>query len=299
MELSAEQPRYRWIRTLVGESHEESFYLFVTNINAMGGLVIIILWILVAIFAYEIAPYPDHATGATSLGERLLPPSRDFLFGTDGLGRDVFSRVIIGARTSITSGLIPIVVALLLGTPLGAMAGFFEGKLETVIMRSADMLLALPSLVLAIAIGAVLGPSLQNAMLALIVVWWPSYTRIIHGQTLALKQQTFVEAARGLGLTNWQIIRHHILPNSTSTLIVLFTMDLGFGILTMASLGFVGVGAQAPSPEWGLAVSINRAHMPDWWWTTFFPGLAIFSIVMAFNLVGDGLRDALDPRARR
>jgi peptide/nickel transport system permease protein len=136
-------------------------------------------------------------------------------------------------------------------------------------------------------------------MLALIVVWWPSYTRIIHGQTLALKQQTFVEAARGLGLTNWQIIRHHILPNSTSTLIVLFTMDLGFGILTMASLGFVGVGAQAPSPEWGLAVSINRAHMPDWWWTTFFPGLAIFSIVMAFNLVGDGLRDALDPRARR
>lgn len=291
--------RRHWTARFASPNSEETFYLFFTNPTAIVALVIVVVWFVIAIFADRIAPYPSHATGSTNLSDRFLPPSGQYWFGTDGLGRDVLSRVIMGSRVSITSGLIPIAVAVLIGVPLGALAGFFGGWLETLIMRLADLLLSLPNLVLAIAIGAVLGPSLENAMLALIAVWWPSFARVIHGQTLALKEQAFVQAARGLGLSNWQIIRQHILPNCSSTLIVMFTMDLGFGILTMASLGFVGVGAQPPSPEWGLAVSIGRANMPNWWWTSFFPGLAIFTIVLAFNLLGDAIRDALDPRKRR
>lgn len=297
--VARQEQRQAWATRLAGENNAENVYLFFTNPTAILGLVIVIVWVVIALFAYQIAPYPEHTTGATNLGERLQPPGGAFLFGTDHLGRDVFSRVVVGSRTSIGSGLIPIVVSLLIGVPLGAVAGFFGGATEAAIMRVTDMFLSLPRLVLAIAIGAALGPSLENAMLALIAVWWPYYTRIIHGQTLSLKQEMFVEAARGLGLSKWQIIRRHILPNAATTIIVLFTMDLGFGILAMASLGFVGVGAQSPSPEWGLAVSIGRAYMPDWWWVSFFPGLAIFSIVLAFNLLGDGLRDALDPRGRR
>jgi len=291
--------RRKWILWFVPERHEETFYLLFRNPVAIAGLVIVIAWIVVAVFAYRIATFPEDATGTTRLERRFQPPSLAHPFGTDGLGRDVFSRVTVGSRVSITSGLVPILISLLIGVPLGAVAGFWGGRLEVLIMRTADLLLSLPNLVLAIAIGAVLGPSLQNAMLAVIVVWWPTYTRVIHGQTLTLKQQNFVEAARGMGLSDWGIVWQHILPNCSSTLIVMFTMDLGFGILTMASLGFVGVGAQPPSAEWGLAVSIGRANLPTWWWTSFFPGLAIFSIVMAFNMLGDALRDALDPRRRR
>lgn len=295
--MEHERP-HGWLTRFFSEEHQETLYIFFTNPVSVAGLVIVIAWVIVAAFAYSIAPYPTHAWVETSLQERLQPPSATHLGGTDHLGRDIFSRVVIGSRTSIVSGLIPILISLLIGVPIGAVAGFFGGKLETLIMRASDVLLSLPRLVLAIALTAVLGPSLQNAMLAMIVVWWPYYTRVIHGQTLALKEAMFVEAARGLGVSNWQIIRQHILRNCASTIIVMFTMDLGFGILTMAGLSFVGVGAQPPSPEWGLAVSIGRGFMPDWWWMTFFPGLAIFSIVMAFNVMGDGLRDALDPRTR-
>lgn len=288
----------RWLTRIANEEYQESVYIFLTNPVALSGLALVIAWVVIAVFAYRIAPYPAHAWVETNLAQRLQPPSAEHLFGTDHLGRDIFSRVIIGSRTSIASGLVPILVSLVIGVPMGAIAGFFGGWLETLIMRTADVLLSLPRLVLAIAVTAVLGPSLQNAMLAMIVVWWPYYTRVIHGQTLALKEALFVEAARGLGVSNWKTVRRHILPNCASTIIVMFTMDLGFGILTMAGLSFVGVGAQAPNPEWGLAVSIGRTYMPDWWWMTFFPGLAIFSIVMAFNVIGDGLRDALDPRTR-
>jgi peptide/nickel transport system permease protein len=303
MELDGSAPaglerRHDWLTQFVPEEYQESVYIFFTNPVAVAGLLIVIAWLLVAVLADRLAPYPNDAWWATNTAIRLQPPSAEHLFGTDHLGRDIYSRVLIGSRTSISSGLFPILAAVLIGVPMGAIAGFFGGKLETLIMRTADVLLALPNLVLAIAITAVLGPSLRNAMLAMIIVWWPSYTRVIYGQTLALKQALFVEAARGLGISNLEIIRQHVLPNCTSTIIVMFTMDLGFGILTMASLGFVGVGAQPPDPEWGLAVSIGRAYMPDWWWLTFFPGLAIFTIVMAFNVIGDGLRDALDPRRR-
>ena len=293
-----DERRLSWLTRFVPENYQENFYVFFTNPVAIAGLVTVIAWVVIAIFDYRIAPYPGHAWVQTSLAERLQPPSLEHLCGTDHLGRDVFSMVVMGSRITIASGIIPILTSLLIGVPLGAIAGFFGGNVETLIMRTTDVLLSLPTLVLAIAVCAVLGPSLQNAMLAMMVVWWPYYTRIIHGQTLALKEVMFVEAARGLGVSNWGIVQQHILPNCTSTIIVMFTMDLGFGILTMASLGFIGVGAQPPSPEWGLAVSIGRTYMPDWWWMTFFPGLAIMSVVMAFNLLGNGLRDALDPRRR-
>ena len=165
-------------------------------------------------------------------------------------------------------------------------------------MRSADIFLSMPTLLLAIAITAALGRSLVNAMLAIISVWWPYYARITYGLTLSIKERTFVEAAHGLGASRWRIIREHILPNSASSIIVMFTMDLGFGILTMSSLSFVGMGAQPPSPEWGLNISIGRAYMPEDWWTTFFPGMVIFMVVLGYNLIGDGLRDALDPHTR-
>ena len=280
------------------ESTQEKIYIFFSHPLSVLGLVLVLTWVLVAIFAPIIATHPEDAGPTIHLMARLQPPSGEHYFGTDHLGRDIFSRVVIGSRISILSGFIPILLALCIGVPLGAIAGFFGGKSETVIMRSADIFLSMPTLLLAIAITAALGRSLVNAMLAIISVWWPYYARITYGLTLSLKERTFVEAAHGLGASRWRIIREHILPNSASSIIVMFTMDLGFGILTMSSLSFVGMGAQPPSPEWGLNISIGRAYMPEDWWLTFFPGMAIFMVVLGYNLIGDGLRDALDPHTR-
>lgn len=289
----------RRVSLRLSESQQEFMSLLAGNPLTLLGLGLVLVWTIVAMFANQIAPFPGDATGDTHLASRLLGPSTSHLFGTDQLGRDVFSRVIVGARVSLTSGMVPIVVSAAIGVPAGAIAGYFGGLVDSVIMRVADVLISLPRLVLAIAIGAALGPSLQNAMLALIVVWTPFYVRMVYGQTLSLKEEAYIESARGLGVPNWKIVLRHILPNAASTIIVVFTMDLGFGILTMASLGFVGVGAQPPSPEWGLTVANGRSYMPDWWWISFFPGAAICSVVVAFNLLGEGLRDALDPHSRR
>jgi peptide/nickel transport system permease protein len=286
-------------RVRLGEGQREFISLLTKNPVTVVAAVLLVLIALVAIFAYQIAPHPEDATGATNLTERLQPPSWSHFFGTDQLGRDVFSRVLIGAQTSLTSGMIPIVVAAIVGLPAGAIAGYFGGWIDSAIMRVTDVLISLPRLVLAIAIGAALGPSLKNAMLALTIVWTPFYVRMIYGQAQSLRQEVYVEAARQLGVPSWKIILRHILPNCASTMIVVFTMDLGFGILTMASLGFVGVGAQPPSPEWGAAVAEGRSSMPDWWWISVFPGAAICLVVVIFNILGEGLRDALDPHARK
>jgi peptide/nickel transport system permease protein len=197
------------------------------------------------------------------------------------------------------AGIVPIILSLAFGVPLGALAGMYRGKTEGFIMRTADTLLAMPQLLLAIAIAAALGPSLPNAMLAVAIVRWPNYTRLIHGQTLSLKEREFIDAARALGVSRGKIILRHILPNTLSSVIVTFTTDLGFGILTMAGLSFVGMGAQPPTPEWGLAINEGRIYMPRFWWLAVFPGLAIFTLVLGCNLIGDGLRDAFDPRRRR
>lgn len=283
----------------LSEGQREFLSLLFSNPVTVVALVLLAGLGFVAVFAYQLAPYPGDATGATHLANRLQGPSAGHWFGTDALGRDVFSRVLIGARTSLTSGIVPILIAAAIGMPAGAIAGYFGGWLDAVIMRVTDVLISLPRLLLAIAIGAALGPSLRNAMLALIVVWTPFYVRMIYGQALAIREETYVEAARQLGVPSWKIILRHIIPNASSTMIVVFTMDLGFGILTMASLGFVGVGAQPPSPEWGVAVADGRSYMPDWWWISFFPGAAICLAVLLFNVLGEGLRDALDPYSRR
>jgi peptide/nickel transport system permease protein len=280
------------------EENQERIAIFFGNPLSIAGLAVVLCWVLVAIFAPRIATFPEDAGGVVHLRIRLQWPSAEHWFGTDHMGRDIFSRVVIGSRISIRAGLIPILISLIFGVPAGAIAGYYGGKLETLIMRGADILLAMPRLVLAIAICAALGRSLDNAILAMASVWWPYYARIIYGQTLSLKENVYVEAARGMGSSHWRIIREHILPNCVSSIIVMFTMDLGFGILTMTSLSFIGMGAQPPSPEWGLAISIGRQYMPGNWWLTFFPGLAIFTVVLGFNLIGDGLRDALDPRTR-
>jgi peptide/nickel transport system permease protein len=269
---------------------------FQRNKLGIAGLAVIIFLIIVAIFAPWIAPYPDDAKGAINVTDALLAPSSDHVFGTDDLGADVFSRVVFGARYSLSVGLAVVGLAALIGVPLGAIAGFFGGFVNQLIMRTTDIFLTIPGIVLALAIGAAMGPGLRNATIALALVWWPGFCRLTQGQVLALREQTFVEAATVIGAQQPRIIFRHILPNTLTPVLVKASMDIGFAILSAAGLSFIGIGAQPPTPEWGAMVSLGRLYMPDWWWVATFPGLAIFLAVFAFNMVGDGLRDALDPR---
>ena len=270
---------------------------FRRNRLGMAGLAIILFLVVVAIFAPWIAPYPDDATGAVHVTDALQAPSWSHPFGTDDLGADVFSRVVFGARYSLAVGLAVVGLAALIGVPLGAISGFFGGWVNHVIMRVTDIFLTIPGIVLALAIGAALGAGLLNATIALALVWWPGFCRLVQGQVLALKQQTFVDAARVVGTPERRIVFRHVLPNTMTPVLVKISMDIGFAILSAAGLSFIGVGAQPPTPEWGAMVSLGRLYMPDWWWVATFPGLAIFLAVFAFNMLGDGMRDALDPRA--
>jgi peptide/nickel transport system permease protein len=271
---------------------------FRRNRLGMAGLAIILFLVVVAIFAPWIAPYPDDATGAVHVTDALQAPSWNHPFGTDDLGADVFSRVVFGARYSLAVGLAVVGLAALIGVPLGAISGFFGGWVNHIIMRITDIFLTIPGIVLALAIGAAMGAGLLNATIALALVWWPGFCRLVQGQVLALKQQTFVEAARVVGTRETRIVFRHVLPNTMTPVLVKISMDVGFAILSAAGLSFIGVGAQPPTPEWGAMVSLGRLYMPDWWWVATFPGLAIFLAVFAFNMLGDGMRDALDPRAQ-
>ncbi len=271
---------------------------FRRNRLGMVGLIVILLMVAIAIFAPWIAPYPEDAGGAVHVTDALQAPSWSHLFGTDDLGADVFSRVVFGARYSLAVGLAVVGLAALIGVPLGAISGFFGGWVNHVIMRITDIFLTIPGIVLALAIGASLGAGLFNATIALAIVWWPGFCRLVQGQVLALKQQTFVEAARVVGTREGRIVFRHVLPNTMTPVLVKMSMDVGFAILSAAGLSFIGVGAQPPTPEWGAMVSLGRLYMPDWWWVATFPGLAIFLAVFAFNMLGDAMRDALDPRAR-
>jgi peptide/nickel transport system permease protein len=285
----------RGLGGLLTEDQRDAARLFLRNRLSVVGLGIILFWLFIAAIGPSLTPYEPQDINMT---QRLLSPSSSHWFGTDWLGRDVLSRILNGTRTTFLVAIIPIAIAIAIGVPTGAIAGYFGGRIEALIMRTADIFLAVPALVLAIAVTAALGPSLTNAMIAVSVVWWPWYTRLIHSQALSLSKRNFVEAARGLGAKDWTIILRHILPNATSSILVRGSLDLGFAVLTMAGLGFIGMGAQAPSTEWGLAVSLGRRFMPEFWWVSVFPGLAIFTVVLGFNLLGDGVRDALDPEAR-
>jgi ABC-type dipeptide/oligopeptide/nickel transport system permease subunit len=261
--------------------------------------IVIILFIILAIFCYQVAPYPLEGAGKTNVSDSLKPPSLSHPFGCDKLGRDVLSRVIVGARPALIVPILVVMFAVLIGAPLGAIAGYKGGWIDETIMRITDLFLAFPSLLLAMAIAAALGRGIQNAAIALIVSWWPWYTRLVRGVTVSLKERYFVEAAQAIGVRDSVIIARHILPNTISAILVQATVDLGTVILAMGGLAFLGLGTQPPSPDWGLMVADGRIYILEQWWISTFPGLAIFVVVLAFNLIGDVLRDIFDPRQYR
>lgn len=260
---------------------------------AMAGVALLLFWALVAVAASLIARYDPVAQQLT---ERLRPPSTAHWFGTDELGRDVFSRVVHGTRISLPVGLIVIAFAFAVGSFVGALAGYIGGTFDLLVMRLADITLAFPSIVLALAIATVLGPDLRNAVIAMVAVWWPEYARLMRAQVLAVRHLEYVTAAEALGMSRSRILLRHIIPNTVSPLVVKASLDVGTAILTLAALSFIGLGAVPPTPEWGSMISSGRYKFYSWWMTAF-PGLAILSVVMAFNFLGDGVRDAFDPRA--
>ena len=277
----------------------ESLYLLARNKLSLVALVILVLLVLAAIFAPYIIPYPEDLADAGHLEIKLQAPSAEHLMGTDELGRDLFSRVIYGARVSLSAALTAVALSLLIGIPLGAIAGSFGGWVDNVIMRITDVFLSFPPLLLAIAMVAVMGSSLKNAILAISLSWWPWYTRLIRGQAISVKERKFVQAAETIGTSRMKIIFRHIIPNCISPVIVQASMDIGGVILTVASLSFLGLGAQLPTPEWGLMISMGRTYFPDKWWYCIFPGIAIFLTVLCFNLLGDAIREILDPNTRK
>lgn len=274
-------------------------YVVLRDPLAMFSIAVIAAFVLVAIVGPWIAPFPEQGFGKTNVATRLLPISVEHLFGTDRLGRDILSRVIIGARPALMVSLGVVALAVLIGSPLGALAGYAGGRLDNLIMRITDLFLAFPSLLLAMAIVSALGPGLEHAALALAISWWPWYTRLVRGMATSLKQRYFVEAARSIGVPTPVIILRHVLPNCISPILVQATVDIGTVILASSSLAFIGLGAQPPAPDWGLMVSEGRTFILDQWWYSTFPGLAIFVTVLAFNLAGDTLRDVFDPRQYR
>ena len=272
--------------------------MFRGSFSSMLGLTLVVIFLILAAIGPYIVPFPDDIRGAVHTGSHLLPPSSEHWFGTDEMGGDIFSRVIAGARTSLWIGIVITGLGALVGVPLGVIAGYKGGWIRACIMRVTELFLAVPGLALALAIVASLGPGLTNCMIALAIVWWPGYVRLVEAKTLSIKEELFVESARSIGARTPWILWHHILPNCMSPIIVKMSMDMGMAILAAAGLGFIGLGAPPPAPEWGAMVSVARSYMPDWWWYSFFPGAAIFLTVLGFNLLGDGLRDILDPRSR-
>jgi len=269
--------------------------LLANPLLTVGGALVLLI-VLVAIFAPLIAPFPGDAGTATHPFEVLKAPSAAHLFGTDQVGRDIFSRVLYGARVSPVIAVIVLVIACGIGIPLGMAAGFLGGWVDELLMRVTDIFLAFPPLLLALALAAVLPASLTSVTLAIAAVWWPWYARLIRGQAASVAGRPYVEACRALGVSRLRIIFRHILPNSITPLLVQISLDVGGVILTASALSFLGLGAQDPVPDWGLMVAEGQSYFtPDWWLVTF-PGLAILLTAFAFNLLGDGLRDLLDPK---
>jgi peptide/nickel transport system permease protein len=265
---------------------------------AFTGFLIILILVLVAIFAGVLATHPED-TFKIHPAARLQPPSLDHYLGTDHMGRDIFSRLVFGARVTLMIAIVAVAASLLIGVPLGLIAGYMENWVSEVIMRIADIFLSIPQVILALFLAQTLGPSIPNVILALSITYWPWFTRIIFAETRSLKKSIFIEATDALGAGHLRTIVLHILPNVSSPIIVRSSIGMGFTILTAAVLGFLGVGAQPPTPEWGVTIAESRRYLPEAWWYASFPGLAIFLVVLGFNMLGDGLRDILDPRIRR
>ena len=274
------------------KKHNLLFNLF-RSTNAIIGIVIIVLFFLIALLAPLLAPHPPNAL---SLKDALTSPCREHILGTDEFGRSILSRIIFGARVSLNIALIASAVALGIGVPLGALAGYYGGWFDSVVQGLVDLTWAFPTILAALAIMFILGTGVHSVMIAVGVVYWAGYARITRGQFLALREEEYVQAARALGASNFRIIWRHLLPNSLAPLLVQLSLGMGQVILIEASLSFLGLGAQPPTPSWGAMLSNGRAYLLVAPWQTLFPGVAIMLVVLGFNLMGDGLRDALDPR---
>jgi peptide/nickel transport system permease protein len=278
---------------IIAEEMGRSWYRLKQSKLSLIGLGMVGCVVFVAIFASYLAPYPNDVA-ATHFENRLSPPSQQHWLGTDNIGRDILSRVLFGSRVALMVGILVLVIAISVGVPLGLIAGYFGGWINQAIMRVSDVFLSIPQLVLAIAVCAALGPNLWNAIVAVSFVWWPWYTRLVQGEVISLKEREFVEAARAIGSSKIRIAFNEILPNVVSPITVKASLDIGFAILVGAALSFLALGSQEPTPDWGLMLSIGRKLLPTYWWLTAFPGFAIFFTVLAFNLLGDGLRDAFE-----
>ena len=260
------------------------------------GLAIALLFVVIALAAPLIAPHPADAGSATHPTAALQAPSGDHPFGTDQVGRDILTRVLYGARTSLRIAALVLLLSALIGVPLGIAAGYFGGLIDDAIMRVTDVFLAFPALLLSLALAAVLTPSVGNATIAIAVTWWPWYARLARGAATQVAGRGYIESARALGVSPLRILGRHVLPNATTPVLVQMSLDVGGIILTAAALSFLGLGAQDPTPEWGLMVSQGQGYLNTEWWFPVFPGLAIVLAALAFNLLGDGLRQILDPR---
>ena len=285
--LNRQQARLRYYLYLIGR-----------NRLLMLGIAISALLLATALLAPWIAPFPGDAVGDINMTAKLKPPGGAYLMGTDHFGRDIFSRVVYGTRKSLSIGLGIVLMALAIGMPLGLIAGYYGGRIDEVLMRICDGFLSFPQLLLPIAIGGVFGGGMKVNMIALAVVWWPWYVRLLRAQVLVVREQLYILAAKSIGVKDRTIIMRHVIANSIGPLVVQVSLDLGYAILASSSLSFIGIGAKPPMAEWGFMISEARPYFINFWWTTTFPGLAIFLSVFAFNLLGDGLREILDPKVR-
>jgi len=266
--------------------------------SALIGLILIVALVVCALLAPVLATHPEDVFELHP-AKRLRPPGADHLLGTDRMGSDIYSRLLFGARITLLIGLIAVGASLVIGVPVGLIAGYYHNWASDLLMRVSDIFLAVPQVVLAIAIAQTLGPSLPNVILALSVTYWPWFARLVYAETRALQKEVFIESTSALGASPLRLIVLHVLPNVASPIIVRTSIGMGFTILTAAALGFLGLGAPPPTPEWGRTIAESREFLPGAWWYAAAPGIAIFLTVMGFNLLGDGLRDVLDPRIRR
>lgn len=275
-------------------ARQQNWYRFSHNPTALIGTAIVILAVLAAILAPYITPYPDHAGAVVDFRSRHLPPSGAHWFGTDNVGRDILTRSIYGLRVSLLLAFVVLAIAVPIGTVLGLVAGYFGGWTETVIMRVTDIALAIPPLIMALAVAAVLSPSLTNAMLAISALWWTWHARLVYSLTRQIRAQEYVEAAETLGASKFHILFREILPNCMGAIAVKTSLDAGFVILVGAALSFLGLGIQPPTPDLGTMVASGAGFLPNYWWESVMPGCVILILALGFNLLGDGLRDLFD-----
>ncbi|WP_417410801.1 ABC transporter permease [Hoeflea sp.] len=307
--MSTQAPRQslgEWLRSEQPASRSQArlgqiwrtWVLFTGNRLGMVGLGIVVLLVLVAVFADVIAPY-DPLLGGDLRTARLLPPSLEHLMGTDDLARDIFSRVVHGARLTLMVVALVAIIATPIGLLVGTVSGYFGGWVDTVLMRITDIFLAFPRLILALAFVAALGPGIENAIIAIAITSWPPYARLARAETLTIRNAEHIDAIRLQGASPPRIIWGHVVPLCLSSVIIRVTLDMAGIILTAAGLGFLGLGAQPPQPEWGAMIAGGRRFIIDYWWVATMPGIAIFTVSLGFNLLGDGLRDVLDPKAEK